>query len=258
MRKKKHNKDPLFGFGWAGCVSGVILIALVSAIVAGVELRYELMKLVVSTLGVDAMMYFVHRLPFLGFAIFGQALSIPTGIAVLIAFKLLPYRIHWLIQLVLFLVCSFWFLVVLEVYLVFTRTGFFDDYLSNQLLEVFGIVFVGGVVVFLTRSRVVLVLWGMAALLVFVNALWYSNYGESPLVSVILFYPFDSYFYTSLSLVFDLLTIGSLLVWAVLERRKVLTEHMCESCGYDLIGLEDVTACPECGEKLVVEQSNQH
>ncbi len=247
MRKRKHIKDPLLGFGWVGCVSAVILIALVVAMFAGVELRYELMKLVVSAFGVDSMMLFVIRLPYLGFSIFGISVSIVTGASVLLAMKIAPYRFRSSIQLLIFVLCTFWFVVALEGNLALGRARFGFNFYRFQLLEVLGVALTAVVLVFLTRCKLVAVLWGLAVVLTLFNAVWIHKTNDFPPGDVVIFYAFDMFEYTSFSLVFDLLTMGSLLVWAVLGRRKVLPEHMCESCGYDLAGLEDVTACPECG-----------
>jgi hypothetical protein len=122
MRKRKHIKDPLLGFGWVGYVSGVILIALVAAMVAGVELRYELLKLIVSTLGVDAMMYFVVRIGFLALSIFEPSVSVVTGAVILVAFQVSPYRIRPIFQLVVFSFCTVWFLVPLEIYIALVQS----------------------------------------------------------------------------------------------------------------------------------------
>jgi hypothetical protein len=117
-----------------------------------------------------------------------------------------------------------------------------------QTMDVIGVAVVGVVVIRISRSKLVAAMWGTAVVLALVDSMWIVKTGEYLPGTLLLFYGFEYCEYTSLSLLFDLLTVGSLLVWAVLERRKVLPEHMCESCGYDLAGLEDVTACPECGD----------
>ncbi len=249
MDIRKRIKDPLLGFGWAGYVCTAILIALISALVAGIELRYELLKLILATLGVDAMMYFVFRLVYVGFALFGVSVSLSTGVAILVAFRIAPYRVHALLQLLLFLLCTAWPIVSIEGYLAVGRTSFSLNFYVFQLLEVFGIVLIGSAVIFLSRSRFVAVMWALAVALALANAVWIQNTGSNPPGTITLFRAFDFYHYTSLSMAFDVFTMGSLLLWAILDRRKILPAQMCHSCEYDLAGLPGDAICPECGRK---------
>lgn len=124
MAIRKQFKNPLLGFGWAGYLCAAILFVLIAALVAGVELRYELLKIMPSSFGVDGMMFFVRRLPFLGFSIFGLSVSVVTGAAILFAFKVAPYRVRPLFQVLVFLLCTSWFVVVSEGYIVVNRSGF--------------------------------------------------------------------------------------------------------------------------------------
>ncbi len=43
------------------------------------------------------------------------------------------------------------------------------------------------------------------------------------------------------------IVIGALILWAVPKRIHPFPAHACQSCGYDLRGLEPATKCPECG-----------
>ena len=250
MAIRKRIKDPLLGFGWAGYICAAILIALIAALVAGVEIRYEILKLIQTTLGVEAMMLFVIHLPFAGFSIGGVSISVTTGVAILIAFKVAPYRINPLLQLAVFLLCAGWFLVPLKTYRVVGRALFGSLSFANYyLLEIVGTVLIGLVVFYLTRSRFVAAMWALAVAVASINALWFANSGISPPGTVSLFTAFDLAEYTSLSLAFDTFTMGSLVLWAILERRKIFPDQMCQSCEYNLAGLSGDATCPECGRK---------
>jgi len=250
MGIRKRIKDPLLGFGWAGYVCVAILIAFIAALVAGIELRYELLKLILHTLGVDAMMFFVSRLAFAGFSIFGVSISVTTGVAILIAFKVAPYRVAPLLQLAIFMLCAGWFLVPITSYRVVGRALFGSSSFANYyLMELVGTALIGLVVFYLTRSRLVATMWALAVALALAITIWYKATGMYPPGTIVLFYGFDMYEYTSLSLAFDICTTGSLVLWAILERRKILPDLMCHNCGYDLAGLSGEFACPECGWK---------
>lgn len=227
-----------------------MLIALIAALVVGVEIRYELLKLILASLGVDAMMFFVRHLPFAVFAIVGASISVTTGIAVLIAFKVAPYRFNPPLQLVLFLLCAGWFLVPIRTYRVVEQALFgSSNYSGLHLMEIVGTVLIGSVVFYLTRSKLVGAMWALAVAIASTKEIWIVNTGREPPGTVVLFWVFDFVAYTSYSLAFDLLTMGSLMLWAILERRKILPAQMCHSCEYDLAGLSGDAACPECGHK---------
>lgn len=252
MSIRRRVQDPLVGFGWAGYVSSVVLVALGAAVLAGVEVRYELLKLILNTLGVDAMMYFVLRLSFLGFAIFGLSVSVVTGVGVLAAFCIVPYRVRPVVQWVLFVVCVAWFVLPSVGSVVWYRAGQGGGYRIYQLLEVLGVVLVGAVLFSVTRSKLVGLMWGGAVMLVAANAVWYQIAMDYLPGTVGLFAPFDFYDFTSYSLIFQLLTAGSVVYWAVVERRKVVPERACPMCAYDLVGIADDGCCPECGHLVSV------
>lgn len=46
--------------------------------------------------------------------------------------------------------------------------------------------------------------------------------------------------------------IGALMIWAVPRRVRPFPTHRCQSCGYDLRGLEFGAKCPECGAAATI------
>lgn len=250
MSKRERIKDPLIGFGWAGYVGAGVLVVLVSLVVAGVEVRYALMKLILGTLGVDAMILFASRLAFFGFAIFGLAMSVVTGVGILAAFCVAPFRVRPVVQWVVFILCTAWFLVPMLGMGVWYQAGLGGSFRIHQSIGVLGVVLVGAVLLFVTRSKLVGLMWLGAVLLVAVNAVCYQITGDELPGTVVLFFPFDFFWFTSYSLIFQLLTVGSVVYWAVAERRRVVPEGGCRACGYDLVGLGADAVCPECGESV--------
>lgn len=256
MKVRTRIKDPLVGFGWAGYVCSAVLVALVAAVFVGVEVRYELLKLILSLLGLDAMMYFVNRLHFLAFNLFGVTVSAITGLVALIAFKVAPYRVGLLWQLVVLLVCSLWFLASIESVFFLGRNTAGQSWIVPKISvlyisEIVGSVLVGLIVSYLTRSRFVAAMWGLAVVTGILRYVLILDFGKSNTDAPVLFYVFDYSEYTVLSLIFDVLTMGSLLCWAVYERKRVLPDHACPMCEYNLAGIQGYGCCPECGHQAI-------
>jgi hypothetical protein len=256
MGIRKRSKDPLLGFGWAGYTCATLLLAIILAIIAGIDLRYELMRLIQAMLGDAAMMLFVVRLPFALFGICSPTTSIVTGVAILLTFKIAPYRFNLFVQYGVFLLCTGWFLIAVTYFRIVDRAVFgpsqngLFSMSGYYLLEITGAVIVGLIMVFLTRSRIVALAWLLASAAAVTEAVWITNSGALGYPnSTVLFTIFDIGQYTWFSLAFDVLTMGALLLWAILEHRKIDPDQMCLSCGYDLAGLTSDAACPECGLK---------
>lgn len=260
MKQRTRIQKPLLGFGWAGYAASVILIAMIVAIAMGVDLRYELLKLVQTTLGDEIMIQFVARLPWVLFAIGDPTISVVTGIVILVICRIAPYRIGMITQLAAFALCVAWAFVAIS----FHRTNPFYSIGTHifgspqtgynmagfYFLEGMGTIAAALLLIWISRSWIVFAGISLALATQVVAAFWSTGLvrGMHP-DSVILFTFFDIGSYSWFSLAFDICTIGSLLLWAILERRKAFPVHACKQCGYDLAGIPTESPCPECGQK---------
>jgi len=263
MKERTRIQKPLLGFGWAGYAASVVLLALIVPIAVGVDLRYELLKLIRAAFGDQAMMWFVTRLPFALFTISDPTISVTTGVAVLIAARITPYRISLVNQAFVLLLCFAWVFIsvayfrtpwVERVGSYFFETPQFNLYLSGyNILSIIGTVVASALIVWITRSWIVAIGFLLAASAQFVEATWSlkSMAGTLP-ERMILFTLFEGGAYSVFSLAFDMFIFGPLILWAVRERRKSFPPHACQSCGYSLVGIPFESPCPECGQKPAV------
>lgn len=260
MKARTRIQKPLIGFGWAGYTAMAVLLALVVPVAVGVDLRYELLKLIRAAFGDEAMMWFVTRLPFLLFAISGPTISVTTGVAVLVAARIAPYRISLVKQAFVFMLCIAWALITVAYFRApwlervgsyFFETSQFTWYLTGyNILSITGTVVVSALVVWIARSWIVAIGFILAVSAQFIEASWTikAMMGTFP-EPMILFTLFERGVYTVFSLAFDIFTVGPLLLWAIRERRKSFPSHACQRCGYDLAGIATTSVCPECGQK---------
>ena len=260
MKYRPRIYKPLIGLSWAGYAASAVLLALIIPVAAGVDLRYELLKLVQLVLGDDVMTRFVVTLPFATFAISSPTISVITGVGVLVACRVAPYRIGILVQLFAFVYCMVWALVVVSYHasapVLKAGTEIFGaptrgyNMAGHYLLESIGILLLALILVWISRSWIVVVGIVLAFTAQLITAYWSTSvqFGVLP-ESVILFKFFDIGAYSWFGLAFDVFTIGPLILWAIRERRKPFPPHTCQSCGYDLEGIAATTACPECGQK---------
>lgn len=260
MKPRPRIRKPLLGFGWAGYTASAVLLALIVPVAAGVDLRYELLKLIQFTLGDEAMMFFVTRLPFPLFAIGFPTISVVTGIGVLVARRVAPYRINVLTQLFSFALCVVWAIVAVSYHAsrpvvdlgtqIFGAPGRGYNMAGHHLLESSGSIAFALLIIWISRSWIVVVGLVLAFTAQLVTAYWSSNvqFGVLP-EYVVAFRFFDHGAYMWFGLAFDIFTIGPLLLWAILERRKPVPASACPGCAYDLAGLAPEAPCPECGRK---------
>lgn len=260
MKQRAHIQKPLLGFGWAGYTASAILLAMIVAIAAGVDLRYELLKLIRAAFGDEVMTWFVLRLhTFIG-AIGYSTTSIITGIGLLVALRISPYRTNTILHLASFIICVIWAIVPIQFFrltpvetvgeIIFGKGQFGIPIAGFFLLELIGTIIVAAAAIWITRSWTVLVGFLLAIATQIVASRWLINQPTITLPdSAILFMLFDIEPYSWFTLAFDICTIGSLLLWAILERRKAFPVHACKQCGYDLAGIPTESPCPECGQK---------
>ena len=105
MKPRKREQSPLIGFGLAGYIAAAVLIAIIVSMAMGVDLQYQLLRLITATFGVDVMIDFVVKLFGPWFAIFGPTISVLTGVFGLLAFQISPYRLRLVNQLAWFSLC---------------------------------------------------------------------------------------------------------------------------------------------------------
>lgn len=260
MKPRPRIHKPLLGFGWAGYLASAVLLALIIPVAAGVDLRYELLKLIQFTLGDEAMMFFVSRLAFAEFAITDPTISVITGTTVLIAARVAPYRSNPAYQLFVFLLCIAWAFITVAYFRTKPIAWLGDSILGASqvglnfsgyhILSIIGTIFAGLLLVWISRSWMVAIGYLLALSAQFVSASWSIStlMGTLP-EPLILFKLFGRGDYSVFSLAFDIFTIGPLLLWAILERRKPAPDRACPGCAYDLAGIPEGAPCPECGKK---------
>lgn len=260
MKHRPRIHKPILGFGWAGYTASAVLLALIIPLAAGVDLRYELLKLIQLSLGDEAMMFFVSRLAFAEFAISDPTISVITGTTVLVAARVAPYRINPAYPVLVFLLCVAWAFVTVAYFRAKPIVWLGDSILGASqiglnfsgylILSIIGTIFAGLLLVWISRSWIVAIGFLLALCAQYVCASWLmgTTMGNLP-EPLILFKLFGRGDYSVFSLAFDIFTIGPLLLWAILERRKPAPVRACQGCAYDLAGIPEGAPCPECGRK---------
>jgi hypothetical protein len=253
VNPRQRTKAPLLGFGPAGYIALAIFLALLIPILLGVDLRYELQKLILYIFGVDAMMKATVYTWIFYFPLFGMSISLITACAGLLAFNFAPFRIKRRIQLAWFALCALWIpLTHLSCYYIIRANpqspsiASLDGPYQLLVLELLGVIFAGWFAVSLTRSRIVAVSWALALLL---NLIQIGQlYAGIFTIFDVRFIRLGYYGFSTYAILLFLCTSASLLAWAIIERRKPIPEIPCPICLYDLVGIPENTPCPECGD----------
>lgn len=184
---------------------------------------------------------------FLGYNIFGVTVSATTMLA--------PYRLSLVWQIIVCIVCTLWFIVSIESFIFVGRNMAGQPWSISKISvvyfsEITGTVFVGLIVSYLTKSKFIAAMWGLAVVIGILRYVLILDFGSTYTDAWTLVVFFDYYDYTVLSLLFDVLTMGSLLCWALYERRRFIPDHSCPMCEYNLAGIHAEGCCPECGHKI--------
>lgn len=239
MKRKRHE---LWGFGPAGWVGAVVLLVLLIPVSLGIDLRDHLLVLITHVLGIDATYFVVARvLPFNWMALNSPQLNLISLMlclpAVFLAWK--HSRSWWSVALLV--LCAFSAQATAEFYSfvwphIVGPTSF--DYMFTVLIVIQTLIALigAGCVYGMTRTWAYATIWGAAAVLgVLQFCVWdhiiFSWKGAS---------------LTVLSLLFHVVTAGSLYFWAVRLRLSKQDLTCCPDCGYELRGVPG-PVCPECG-----------
>lgn len=244
---------PLLGFGWAGWLMLLPLIALVAVVLTGYDLRYRIQELVLECFGLDALFNFtnygiVHTALVAGIWPPEPRFGPIALMIVLVALQVHPRRVG-AIRLALVYALGvlgpallFWFMArPLRGWLVSTPAG------SPGMLEIGGIAYLAlaSTVLWLAvRSwRVALLCLACLGLPVVVECIGLlAEFGDLPLSLA----NWSLTLRPSMGAVMHLSLAAVLWTWAIHARLQVLPPHVCHTCGYDLRGSPS-TPCPECG-----------
>ncbi len=260
MKPRQRAIKPLLGFGPAGYVLLIIFLALLIPTVVGVDLQYQFHKLTAYLFGNDAIFWLAVAARRVWIPMVQAKVSLLTAAAGLIAFHIAPYRIKPSTHIIWFVTCSFWSLAAHILYDP-SLHQFSRMYVnSTKHLMTFGwlmaapgmltMVICTAYAARISRSKIVTTSWSAALLLMIVwNIIRMTpmQYLSAFTLFRHTFFQYEHFRITPLWLLFFILTSSSLLIWAIIERRKPVPESLCRSCLYDLAGLPKNSPCPECG-----------
>ena len=253
MKPRRRIHKPLLGFGPAGYVLAAIFLALLIPSLAGVDMQYETQKLITVLFGADAMMRATAYGQIFYLQQFDMGINLITACAGLVAFKIAPSRIKRRNQLAWFCLSALWIAPTLILYNAIVQvyghstihSGLKSIYLTMSL-GTLGVTVAGLFAGYITRSKIVSIGWAIALVLnlLQIGQLYTGFYTwfDWPLISL------GSFWISTSFIFFYLCSSGSLLLWAILERRKPIPESLCHNCDYDLAGLAPSAPCPECGK----------
>ncbi len=255
MNPRQRAIKPLLGFGPAGYILVAIFLALLIPTLMGIDLRYELQKLIIYIFGADAMLSATAYTMLFSTTVFGMGINLITACVGLVAFNIAPFRIKRQNQLAWFCLCAFWIAPTLILNNIIVHifghstiySGFTSIYLTMSL-GTLGVLVAGGFAVYITRSKIVAISWATALVLDLLPIAMFYSSGFYALFDWPLIIP-GNFGISTVEIFFYLCSSGSLLTWAIIERRKPAPpSNPCPNCAYDLAGLPQNIPCPECGQ----------
>jgi hypothetical protein len=233
---------PIWGFGWVGWIASAVLLALVIAQVQGVDIWYQILKVVTAAFGGDAVVAFVAKLTEGSLVLFEVGGGAIEACCVLIALRIASRRSPWWLSAFAVVAGLAYPLLAMSTVMQWFRpatfTGPEDFVLSYKIAMCAGL----GLVLLpvLVWSRSVFV---AAGLLLAAGCVLVARYDDEPLFSI----PVGYSAITPRTLVGHSAILSTCLAWGIIDRRLYRPHDTCSKCGYSRAGLADSAACPECG-----------
>ncbi|MEL6497350.1 MAG: hypothetical protein AAF937_09280 [Planctomycetota bacterium] len=244
---------PIWGFGWLGWSGTALLLAIILALLIGIDIQHTFIRAMHSTLGIEATLTYVARVQtFTWFGILGCTANVIVLASIAIGWRLASRRIPRWAWATVSVVC------VSSAMLAFELSGSsvvrplrtrmqLSGYEANLLIHLSMLGMLAIFVLALQRTRTGAALWLAAILVAGTDTILTIN-DVAPPAWYLSRRPPTGFVYVEIGL---LPSIMQLLVFAAMlhigiSSRGTPVEGCCASCGYDRIGLAQNAPCPEC------------